>query len=237
MLHAIIPPWYHSRGPEKLIQAIKQDKKTIKKDLHERMDWDNISANFGWENIVVSSVEKERNKEYEGKTIAEIASMKNVDDPVDAALDLLADEELAVGMVIFCMSEEDVIRIMKHPTVNFITDGLLGGGKPHPRVYGTYPRILGRYVREQGILSIEDAIRKMTSLPAEKLRLKSRGMLIEGYAADITIFNQNTIIDNATFDNPKQFSSGIDWVIVNGQIVVEHGKHIGATPGKTIRAR
>jgi N-acyl-D-amino-acid deacylase len=235
MLHAFIPPWYHSRGTEKLIQAIRQDRKSIKRDIRERMDWDNISVNFGWENIVVSSVEKERNKKYEGKTIVEIALMKNLDDPVDAALEVLADEELAVGMIIYCMSEEDVIKIMKHPTVNFITDGLLGGGKPHPRVYGTYPRILGRYVRQQGILSLEEAVRKMTSLPAEKLKLKSRGMLIEGYFADITIFNQDTVIDNATFDNPRQFSSGIEWVIVNGQIVVEHGKHTGAAPGKTIR--
>lgn len=161
--------------------------------------------------------------------------MRNFDDPADAALDLLAEEELAVGMVMFCMEEKDVTRIMKHPTVSFITDGLLGGNKPHPRVYGTFPRILGRYVRDRGVLSLEEAVRKMTSLPAEKLRLRTKGVIAEDYDADINIFNPDLIIDNATYDNPRQFSSGIEWVIVNGQVVVENGKHTNGTPGRTIR--
>jgi N-acyl-D-amino-acid deacylase len=237
MLHAVIPPWYHSEGPDQLIQMLRMDREPIKRDIRGRTDWENWSASNGWENIVVSSVESEANKEYEGKSVAEIASMRNLDDPADAALDLLAEEELAVGMVIFCMDENDVTRIMKHPSVSFITDGLLGGSKPHPRVYGTFPRILGRYVRDQGVLSLEDAVRKMTSLPAEKLRLKTKGVIAEGYDADITIFNPESIIDKATYENPREFSSGIERVIVNGQVVVENGKHTGATPGRTIRNR
>ncbi len=237
MLHAVVPPWYHSKGPDELIRMLKQNRESIKRDIRERTDWENFSANNGWENILVSSVESTRNKKYEGKNIAEIASMRNLDDPVEAAFDLLVEEELAVGMIIFHMDEKDVLRIMKHPSVSFITDGLLGGGKPHPRVYGAYPRILGRYVRGQDVLSLEEALRKMTSLPAEKLRLKRKGVIAENYDADITIFDPDTIVDHATYENPRQFPSGIEWVIVSGQVVVEKGKHTHATPGRTIRSR
>jgi N-acyl-D-amino-acid deacylase len=236
MLHAVIPPWFHAKGPDHLIRMLREDKEPIKKDIRERRDWENWASNNGWENIIASSVESEANKQYEGKSIAEIASMRGLDDPADAALDLMAEEELAVGMIIFCMDEKDVIRIMKHPTVGFITDGLLGG-KPHPRVFGTFPRILGRYCRDQKVLGLEEAVRKMTSLPAENIRLKNKGRLLENYDADITIFDKERIIDNATFDNPKQFPSGIHWVLVNGQVVVENGQHTNATPGETIRTR
>lgn len=237
MLQAVVPPWYHSRGPDPLIRMLKDSREAIKKDIRERTDWENTSLQSGWENIFVSSVASGRNKAYEGKNIAEIAGMRGLADPADAALDLLAEEELAVGMVIFSMAEDDVTRIMRHPAVNVITDGLLGGSRPHPRVYGTFPRILGRYVREQKVLSLEEAVRKMTSLPAEKLRLRKKGVLAENYDADITVFNPETIIDRATFEDPRQFPSGIEWVIVNGKVVVEHGEHTGARPGKTIRTR
>jgi N-acyl-D-amino-acid deacylase len=237
MLHAIIPPWYHTKGPDDLIRMITEEREPIKRDIRERMDWENFAANMGWENILVSSVESDANKIYEGKNITEIASMRDLKDPTDAALDLLAEEELAVGMIGFGQNEEDVVRIMKHPTVSFITDGLLGGGKPHPRVYGTYPRILGRYVRDKGVLSLEEAVRKMTSLPALKLRLSLKGVIAENLDADITIFDPDSIIDEATYENPRQFPRGIEWVIVNGQVVVENGRHTGATPGRTIRTR
>ncbi|MHC4457324.1 MAG: N-acyl-D-amino-acid deacylase family protein [Planctomycetota bacterium] len=237
MLHAVIPPWYHAQGPDKLLQRLREQQEPIKRDIRERMDWENFAATVGWDNILVSSVERVVNKKYEGKSIAEVAEMQGLDDPADAALDLLAAEDLAVGMINFGLNEDDVIAIMKHPTVSFITDGLIGGGTPHPRVYGTYPRILGRYVRDQRVLSLEEAIRKMTSLPAQNLRLKTKGMIAENYDADITVFDPNTIIDNSTYENPKQFPTGIDWVIVNGQTVVEHGVQTGATPGRTIRTR
>jgi N-acyl-D-amino-acid deacylase len=237
MLHAVIPPWYHAKGPVELIQMLRKNKEPIKKDIRERTDWENFALSIGWQNVVVSSVESDVNKKYEGKNIAEIATMRNLADPTDAALDLLAEEELAVGMIVFYGDEKDVVRIMKHPSVSFITDGIVGGGKPHPRVYGTFPRILGRYVREQGVQTLEEAVRKMTSLPAEKLRLKSKGVIAENYDADITIFKANTILDKATFENPKQFSSGIEWVIVNGQVVAENGKHTKRRPGRTIRIR
>ncbi|MHB0980526.1 MAG: N-acyl-D-amino-acid deacylase family protein [Thermoleophilia bacterium] len=236
MFHAIIPPWYHAQGPKELVKALKTDREPIKKDIAERIDWENWASNNGWDNIVISSVESEANKAFEGKSVAEIARARGLSDPADAALDLLAEENLAVGMIVFCMDEDDVRRIMRHPTVNFITDGLLGG-KPHPRVYGTFPRVLGRYVRDEGVLGLEQAVRKMTSLPAEKLRLRKKGVLAAGHDADITIFSGGTILDRATFDEPRQYPVGVDWVIVNGQVVVDQGRHTGARPGKTIRTR
>jgi N-acyl-D-amino-acid deacylase len=235
LLHAVIPPWYHTEGPDRLIQRIREERETIKKDL-EREDWDNLAKGIGWENIVISSVKNDANKKYEGKRITEIAAMKGLKDPADAALDLLADEDLGVAMILFSMDEEDVLNIMSHPSVNFITDGL-PGGKPHPRTYGAYPRILGRYVRYERILSLEEAVRKMTSFPAEKMRLKNKGKIIENGDADITIFNGDTVIDHATYENPKQFPAGIEWVIVNGTVVVEKGKHTHARPGRAIRTR
>ena len=237
MLHAVIPPWYHAKGPDNLVKMLREDRAPVKRDIRERMDWENFSGQVGWQNIFISSVESEANKRYEGKCIMEIASLKGLDDPVDAVCDLLVEEDLAVGMIAFAQDEDDVKSIMKHPTVSFITDGLLGGSRPHPRVYGTYPRILGRYVRDQGVLYLEEAVRKMTSLPAEKLRLRTKGMLAENYDADITVFDPDTVIDRATYENPRQFPSGIEWVIVNGEVVVENGKHTGATPGRAIRNR
>jgi len=236
MLHAVIPPWYHSGGPDRLIHDLKHDREKIRKDIRERTDWENWASNNGWENIVVSSVGSEKNKPYEGKSVTEIAGMRGDADPADAAMDLLAEEDLNVGMVIFCMDEEDVTRIMSHPTVSIITDGLLGG-KPHPRVYGTFPRVLGRYVREQGVLGLEEAVRKMTSAPAEKLRLRSKGVLAKDMDADVTVFRPDVVMDRATYEDPRQFSPGIEWVIVNGEVVVEDGRHTGARPGKTVRSR
>jgi N-acyl-D-amino-acid deacylase len=236
MLHAIIPPRYHSQGPDKLISMLRENKESIKKDIYEKKEWENIVSGCGWENIIVSSVKSKTNKIYEGKNVEEIAEMRGLSDPADAALDLLAEEELDASMIVFFVDEKDVVRIMQHPSVSFITDGLLGG-KPHPRVYGSFPRILGRYVREQNVLSLEEAIRKMTSLSAEKLRLKEKGVIGKNYDADIVIFDPDEIIDNATYDDPKQFPSGVEYVIVNGEIVVEKGVHTGNRPGKTVRAR
>jgi len=235
MLQAVIPPWFHSLGPDKLIQMLRNEKGVILKDMRERTDWENPASKAGWEGIIVSSVEKPPNKKLEGKSISEIAALKRLD-PAEAALELLAQEELAVGMIMHHMDERDVINIMKHPSGSFITDGLLGG-KPHPRVYGTFPRILGRYVREKRVLSLEEAVRKMTSLPAEKLRLKNKGCLAENYDADITIFNFDTVVDNATYEEPRKFPTGIEWVVVNGKIVIEKGRHTQAAPGRTIRSR
>jgi len=236
MLHSVVPPWFHSKGPDEVVRMLRQERAVIKRDIRERQDWENVPTTIGWENIVVSSVESEANEKFVGKSIADIATMRGLDDPADAAMDLLIEEDLAVGMITFYGDEKDVVRIMRHPSMSVITDGLLGG-KPHPRVYGTFPRILGRYVREQGVLSVEEAVRKMTSCPAEKLRLKNKGLIAENYDADIVVFDPDSIIDRATYEKPRQFSTGLNWVLVNGRVVVENGRHTSARPGKVIRTR
>ena len=164
-LHVVIPPWYHSRGVDGLLRALREERGAIKHDLDTRMDWENFSQSVGWEKIFVSSVASEANQPCVGKSISQIAAERGHADPADAAFDLLVEEQLAVGMISFGLDEADITAIMRHPAVSFITDGLMSG-RPHPRAYATYPRILGRYVREQGVLSLEEAVRKMTSLPA-----------------------------------------------------------------------
>jgi len=235
ILHAVIPPWYHTKGPDNLLKILREDREKVKKDIRERMDWENFSGIVGWENIFVSSVETDKNKVCEGKNIVEIAKINGDSDPADTVINLLIQENLAVGMINFGLNEKDIVTIMKDPKVCFITDGLLAGKNPHPRVYGTYPRILGNYVREQKVLMLEEAVRKMTYLPAARLHLKNKGLIKEKMDADITIFNANTIIDKGTYQEPKQYPDGIEYVLVNGELVVDKGEHNGATPGKTIR--
>jgi dihydroorotase/N-acyl-D-amino-acid deacylase len=136
------------------------------------------------------------------------------------------------------MDEEDVERIMQYPHTMHASDGRLSiihQGHPHPRAFGTFPRVLGHYVREKGVLTLEDAIRKMTSLPASKMGLKDRGLLKEGYRADVTVFNPETIVDKATFEDPNQFPEGIDYVIVNGQVALEKGDFKAARFGTVLR--
>jgi len=233
-LHVVIPPWYHSRGVAGLLKALREERDAIKHDLETRMDWENFSQSVGWDKIYVSSVITDANQVCVGKSITEIAAMRCHADPADAVFDLLVEEELAVGMISFGLSEIDITNIMRHPAVSFITDGLMSG-RPHPRAYASYPRILGRYVREQGVLTLEEAIRKMTSLPARKIRLKRKGILAAGYDADLVVFDPDTILDVNSYDDPFIPNVGIDYVMVNGQFVVEHGKLTGNRPGKVVR--
>jgi N-acyl-D-amino-acid deacylase len=243
-LSAIVPPWVSDGGPQKFLERLK-DSATRKKIAHQietdSQGWENFYlASGGWDKIVVSSVETEKNKQLEGKNILEVAKIRN-QPPMEAFFDLLIEENAQVGAVLFMMSEDNIAAKMKQSWVAIATDadalspeGILGEGKPHPRAYGTYPRVLGRYVREKGIITLEDAIRKMTSLPAQRMGIQDRGLLKEGMYADITIFNPDTIIDKATYVEPHQFPIGVDYVLVNGHIVVEKGKHSGALPGKII---
>ncbi len=234
-LHAVVPPWLQADGTEHLLEMVRTGRDRIKREILERTDWENWPSAAGWENLALASVKSERNRTLAGKSMTEIARLRSLTDPVDAALDIIAEEEGEAMMTMFCMDEDDVTDIMRHPGVNFITDGILSGTQPHPRVYGSIPRILGRYVREQGVLTLEEAVRKMTSLPAEKLHLKTKGLIAEDYDADLVIFDPDTVMDNATYDNPRQYSTGIHTVIVNGVTVVEEGMHTGATPGKALR--
>lgn len=246
-LVALVPPWALEGGWAKLLERLRQpeSRMRMKKDLYEGIPgWFNhYLAMSGWEGCQVASVGTEGNKKFQGKSIAEIAKLTGKE-PADAVFDLLAEENGSVPAVYFLMSEEDVRYAMKIPWVSVGSDGsavrpdgILGDGKPHPRWYGTFPRILGRYVRQDQVLKLEDAVRKMTSLNAEKLGLADRGLLREGMKADITVFDPMRVIDRATFADPHQYPEGIEFVMVNGVPVLENGRHLGARPGRILRKK
>lgn len=237
MMGAILPPWVHDGGTNKVIERLKDPemRKKMRHDMENGIHgWDNFVDFAGFENIFVTSVITEKNKDAVGLSIIELAELRNLD-PYTAAFDLLMEEENAVGMVDFYGKEEHVKLFMARPEMNACTDGLLAPGKPHPRLYGSFPRILGKYVREEKVMSLEEAVKKLTSKAAEAMNLKDRGLLKEGYYADITIFNPDTIVDKGTFIDPIQFPEGIEYVIVNGKVAVEHGKHTDILNGKVIR--
>ncbi len=236
ILTSVLPQWSLGGGTEALIARLKDP------DIRQKIkEWakspenprENRTASIGWENIVVSWVKSEQNKQFEGKSIAEISEIRGSDE-IDTVCDLLLEENLAVTQISFYGTEETITPIMSDPWVMFCTDGIYGG-KPHPRLYGSFPRILGHYVREQGILSMPEAIRKMTSLPAWTFHLERRGLLKPGYVADVTVFCPDSIIDNATFEHSSRLSTGVKWVLVNGTPVIEDGVYNGKTPGRAIR--
>lgn len=243
-LATLLPPWAHEGGLKKLLGRLESpdERRRIKKDMEKGIPgWENMIATNGWENIRVSSVRTNENRFLEGKNLAEITRIKIKPDEYTALFDLLLEEKGEATMLLFSMNEDDVLRVMTHPSQMVGSDswsvtshGIMSEGKPHPRFYGTYPRILGKYVREEGVLTLEDAIRRMTSLPAQRFRLKNRGLIMEGMWADITIFDRERIIDRASYDDPHQYPEGIEYVLVNGQIVLERGKNTGVHAGKIL---
>ena len=238
MLDGMIPHWAHRGGSEKLLERLQDpaNRERIKKNWDGREEipgWDNWLKWTGWAKIMITWVQSEKNKPLEGKTIAEIAQIVGKDPP-EVVFDLLVEEELAVSEVDFWGREEDVATVMKHEASMVATDGLLGG-RPHPRVFGTYPRVLGKFVRKDRVLPLREALRKMTAFPAQRFGLQDRGLLREGFAADITIFDPDYVIDTATYQDPLQFPEGIKYVLVNGTVVNEKGRHTGQLPGKILR--
>jgi N-acyl-D-amino-acid deacylase len=197
-----------------------------------------VNEHGGWEGIVGTVFNVPKNKEYEGKTILEISKSRGDSDPAETCFDLVVEEGAFVPGVHHTMSEDDVKFVMQVPWVSIASDGsalnLTVPGKPHPRSFGTNVRVLGKYVRTDKVLTLEDAVRKMTSLPAQILRLKDRGMLKEGYWADVVVFDPNTVSDPATYQNPQQYAKGVPFVFVNGAAVIDGGNHTGARSGKVI---
>ncbi len=194
-----------------------------------------------WNKVIISSVVTEQNKIFEGKSVLE-ASKEVGKEPFDFMRDLLIEEKNRVSMITFMMSEDNLKRILAHPLVGIGTDGsavapygVLGKGKPHPRLYGTYPRVLGKYIREETILSLPAMLKKMTSVPARKFGFDRRGILKPGYFADICIFDRDVVIDKATWKSPHIYPEGINYVIVNGKIVIDRGSHTNNLPGLVIR--
>ncbi|WHY74523.1 N-acyl-D-amino-acid deacylase family protein [Fictibacillus enclensis] len=236
VFHAILPPWMHSGGTSALLEKLKEPeiREKIKQEFKNNEDYENWVLTCGWENIIITAVSTEKNRWAEGKNMNEVAELLEAADPADAAFDLLIEENAGITMVIHWGDEEDVIYGMRHPLQIVGSDGIFGG-KPHPRLYGTYPRVLGRYVREKQALTLEQAVRKMTGAPAQLLRLKDRGFIREGYAADIVVFDPKTVNDKSTYENPLEKPVGIKYVLVNGQLAVKEGKYTGTTAGKVLR--
>lgn len=237
MLGVILPAWAHDGGTDKLMERLA-DPEARKRMIHDIKNgipgWDNFVDFAGVDGIFITSVASEKNRNVIGKSLTELGEMRGKD-PLEATFDLLREEKNAVGMVDFYGLEEHVKAFIARPEMNVCTDGLLGG-EPHPRVYGAFPRVLGKYVREEKVIPLEEAVRKMTSKPAEVFSLKDRGLLKESYWGDITVFDPDTIIDKGTFTEPRQYPEGITHVLVNGEVVVRDGKLQDSLPGKVLRA-
>lgn len=236
MLGVILPPWVHDGGTDKLLKRLEDTelRRRMISDIEQGIaGWDNFIGYAGLDQIFVTCVKTAANEDLVGKNLLEIGQIRGKD-PYEATFDLLYQEDNAVGMVDFYGTEEHIIRFLLRPEQNICTDGLLGG-KPHPRVVGTYPRVLGRYVRENKALTLEEAIRKMTGKPAEVFGVDSRGLLKSGYFADVVLFNPDTVIDKGTFIDPLQYPDGIEFVLINGCIVVNEGVYDRKLAGKVLR--
>jgi N-acyl-D-amino-acid deacylase len=244
MMGAILPPWAHAGGVEATLQrlASEDQRGRMRGEMLDRSpsEWDNFWKWSGPEGIIISDIASGRSAELVGKSLAEAAAISAQSDEASEemaagfAFDLLSKERMGVGMISFSQSEEVVRKIMKQPYVNVCTDGLLGG-KPHPRAYGSYPRILGRYAREQGLLSLEEAVRKMSALAAETFQLKGYGAIAEGMKANLVAFDAERVIDLATFEESKQYPAGIEHVIVEGQPVIQNGEQSDSGSGIAVR--
>lgn len=236
MLSALLPPWAHAGGPNRLRELLQSrvDRPRLERDTVEGLPpaWESRFQTAGAENIYISYVKSEANAGVVGRSLADIATEWGVS-PFDVVVRLLLEENLAAGMILFQLSEPDVEEIMRLPWQMFCSDAVLIG-KPHPRAYGSYPRILGRYVRERGVLTLEEAVRKCTSVPAARLGLKDRGVLEPGKAADLVVFDPDAVVDRATYEDPRQYPLGIGHVFVNGRPVISGDEHTGELPGRAL---
>lgn len=242
---AFIPPWAHDGGDAKLIERLQDPatRERIRKDmLTPSEEWDNEWQEVpGPEAVMICVVQNSKLLPLQGKTLAEVAKLWGKD-PMETLFDLLIEDKAFTSVAVFGMSEADVALVLEQPWVSVDNDssgtspeGILGQEHPHPRAYGTFPRILRKYVREEKKLTLEDAIRKFSALPAQRMRLTDRGVLRTGMWADVVIFDPATIHDVADFEHPNQLSQGTDYVLVNGVPVIEQGKMTGALPGRVLR--
>jgi dihydroorotase/N-acyl-D-amino-acid deacylase len=239
-LTACFPPWVSADG--KLIDNLSDPttRKEIRDEiLDQQEEWENLCSLATPEGVLILGLNREDHAQYVGKRLSEIAAMQSKD-WIDTAMDLVVAEGQRVGTIYFMMSEDNVKLQLRQPWIKFGTDA--GGFDPdsasgltHPRAYGTFPRILGKYVRDEQVIPLEDAIRKMSAAVATRLSIHDRGVLKEGLFADIVVFDPATIIDHATFEEPHQLSTGMEFVLVNGVVVVRNGAHTGAKPGRVVR--
>jgi N-acyl-D-amino-acid deacylase len=244
-LSACLPPWALEGGTEKMLARLqdKQIRERLKTEITtDAKDWENIYLGSGGApGVLIGAVVNRDLEAMQGKRLSQIAEEQRKD-PLEALFDLILADHGQTGAIYFMMSEADMRAAMRAPFVSFCTDsgarandGPLSGSKSHPRGWGSYPRILGRYVREEKLLTLEQAVHKMTGMPARRVGLKDRGLLRAGAFADITIFDPKTVIDRATFEMPNQHPDGINFVIVNGQLSVDEGKRTAALAGRPLR--
>lgn len=239
----LLPPWVHDGGTPKLLERIS-DPATRERIVEEcslpNDRWNTASGSVGWDEVMIATCSR---RELEGVTLADLARRQG-HPGAEAMLDFLREENGAVSMVVFSQAEENVVKALVHPHVMIGSDsiGLTAGsgphpGKPHPRMYGTFPRVLGIYVREKKLLSWETAVAKMTGMPAAKLGLRDRGLIRPGYFADLAVFDPATVKDEATFQDPHRHPTGIPYVIVNGQLVVDQGRMRPLAVGRVLTPR
>ncbi len=241
-LDAGLPDWVHEGGIEKLQKRLKdpQIRKKIKNDIEAGIPgWENLIKEAGYDRIQITDFAEDRS--LQGKNLAEIAHSRGNADPADTVFELLL-ETPSVGIVLHMMSETDVRRVMTRPFMGVGSDsssvapyGPLSKGKPHPRAYGTFARILGHYARDEKVFPLQEAIRKMTSFATQRFRLKDRGLLREHFVADVVVFDPKEVRDLATYEQPHQYAAGIEYVILNGQIVIAQGVHTQIKAGQVLR--
>ena len=238
-LAACLPPWASADG--KLFDnLVAPDMRARIRDeiLDQKTEWENFCSLAGPDGVLILRLQNQENTAYAGRYLGDIAAQRG-QEWVDTLIDLIVSEEGDPGTIYFLMSEDNVRLQLAQPWMKFGTDA--GGADPavsgvltHPRAYGTYPRILGKYVRDEQVMPLEEAVRKMTSAVADRLSIRERGLLREGYYADIVIFDADAIADHATYDDPHQVSTGVRLVLVNGTAVVRNGEHTGALPGRIV---
>ncbi len=244
-LGACFPPWVQEGTDADWVKRLKDDSvrsRVIREITSGENEWENFYAAAGDPaNIVVLDFDKPELRRFIGKSLADIAAAWQVP-PADALVDLVIANEGNIGAVYFLMSEENVRKQLQLPYMTFCSDarsvaaeGSILQSSTHPRTYGNFSRLLGKYVREEGVITLPEAVRKLTSMPAERFSLTDRGKLQEGYYADVVLFNPENISDNATFEDPHQYASGVDYVLVNGVFVLFGGEHTGKTPGKFVK--
>jgi len=235
-LSALLPSWASEGGPEATIQRL-QDAPTrarIQRELEETGSDGCHGVPVDWRTIEVNGVRRAHNAHLVGRSVADAASSAGRP-PADLYFDVLCDERLGTSCLMHVGNEENVRTIMRHPAHTGGSDGLLVGDRPHPRAWGTFPRYLSHYVRELGVLELEECVAHLTGRAARRLRLSDRGHIREGYAADLVLFDPNEVADRATFDEPRQRAAGIPYVLVNGVPVIDQGRPTGALPGHSLR--
>ena len=238
-LRTLLPDWALEGGIDAMLKRLADPTERARvRAAVESPSAESIVSRVGWENVMISYCAKR--KEAEGRRLSEIARARGID-PIDAAIELIVDEAGKAYMILFQLDEADLRAALVHPHVMIGSDGSslapygpLGEGKPHPRSYGTFPRVLGEYAREQRTLPLATAVHKMTGLPAARLGLRDRGVVRPGARADLVVFDARRVADRATYEDPHRYPDGIEHVVVNGRFVVKNGEHTGSLPGKVL---